>query len=68
MGHVGFLMPLHKQHVFEMLELCRHFNPFFKPRPMREFLKTEEQIFEYEKVIKEVKENIKMMTGPDADE
>jgi len=27
MGHLGFLSPCGRQHMIEMLELCRGFNP-----------------------------------------
>ena len=31
MGHLGFLMPLNRQHLIEVLELCREFNPDYHP-------------------------------------
>lgn len=58
-GHVAFLIPPHKRHFFEMLELCRVFNPELKPGPMGDHSKPEGVVTllekEYEEAEKEVK-------------
>jgi len=36
-GHLAFLFPPQKRHFYEMLELCKTFNPDMKPGPMGDY-------------------------------
>jgi hypothetical protein len=34
MGHLGFLIPVTKYHILEIIHLCKTFNPHYLPQPV----------------------------------
>ena len=63
---MAFLIPPHKRHFFEMLEICRAFNPDLKPGPMGDYSRPEglATFLEYDDAQKEVKALIQMYKSP----
>ena len=63
-GHLGFLCPVDMQHIVEMLELCRGFNPDYIPCKVPGF-DTPEKIAQLEQTVLSVQKNIEMhMSNP----
>ena len=66
---MAFLIPPQKRHFYEMLELCRKFNPDLKPGPMGDHSRPEGLItlLEQETVEQEVVTLIKQYSSPNPD-